>query len=64
MTVYKVLYQKVLANQITRISDEEAFRLMDAGWSPRWFAPVIDLKNREILFSCTLEEVTDEEKRS
>lgn len=52
--MYKVIYQKVQANQITRVNDEEAFRLMDEGYSPRWFAPVVDLKSREILFSCSL----------
>ena len=53
---YRVIYQKLTANKITQVSDEEAFRLMDAGWKPVWDAPIVDLRSREILFSCALEE--------
>jgi hypothetical protein len=58
----RILYSKLENGQIRQISEHEAQLHLVGGSIPRWDVPVVDLKNKEIIFACTLEEPTDDRK--
>jgi hypothetical protein len=48
-------FLKVDDQQVIPVTHEEAFRLMVLEFVPKWNVPIVDLKNKEIIFTATLE---------
>lgn len=48
-------FLKLDGAMVTPVTDEEAFRLMILEYLPKWNTPIVDLKNKEIIFTATLE---------
>ena len=61
----RAIYQKMdkTTNQIRILSEHEAGLHFRANALPVWDAPVVDLKNNEIIFKCILEDEREREMR-